>query len=76
MTSDKALSNDGLERGLDTHELLDRLAERLRAESDTDLPHAFFLDQLRTKLTTREPAANRNSDLQSSACFDAWAHTI
>ena len=59
---------------------LDRFAETIRAESGVDLPHAYFLEEARLRLSGKatRPAADhhtRPEQFQSSACFDAWAHT-
>ncbi|OJU06397.1 hypothetical protein DEM27_04175 [Metarhizobium album] len=72
-------------RHLDTPEFIDRLAEKLRHSSGIDLPHAYFVEQVKLKLAgspafdaslgeAAPEAANKPlPDYQSSACFTAWA---
>lgn len=38
------------ERSLGTAELIDRLAQELRASSDGDLPHSYFVEQAKLQL--------------------------
>lgn len=57
---------------------LDRLAESMRAESDVDLPHAYFIQEAQRRLAGGpvyhlSDKAIRSPPLHSSACFDAWA---
>ena len=59
-------------------DFLDRFAETMRAESGIDLPHAYFVEEARRRLAggTVYHLASRQTkpdQLQSSACFDAWA---
>ena len=59
-------------------DFLDRFAETMRAESGTDLPHAYFVAEARRRLAggTVHHLADHHAKperLQSSACFDAWA---
>lgn len=61
-----------------SNDLLDRFAESMRAESGIDLPHAYFVEEARRRLAggTIYHLASRQTkpdQLQSSACFDAWA---
>ncbi|MGX5664978.1 hypothetical protein G6N76_02895 [Rhizobium daejeonense] len=42
------------DRALEARELIDRLAEELRASSDVDLPHAYFVEQVKLGLASRE----------------------
>ncbi|TRL40124.1 hypothetical protein [Rhizobium straminoryzae] len=41
-------------RNLDTAEMIDRMAAELRARSDTDLPHSFYVAQVRGQLAGRK----------------------
>ena len=63
---------------LQSTDFLDRVAESMRAESSIDLPHAYFVEEARRRLAggTVYHLADRQTkpeQLQSSACFDAWA---
>lgn len=60
-------------RGQDSADFLDRMAERMRVESGGDLPRAYYLDQLRRIANSVRPA-KKDEIMQSSACFDTWAH--
>ncbi|CAN7539629.1 hypothetical protein LJR030_005519 [Rhizobium sp. LjRoot30] len=83
--ADKGTTQDA-SRHLDTPEFIDRLAEKLRHSSGIDLPHAYFVEQVKLKLAgspafdaslgeAAPEAANKpSSDYQSSACFMAWAN--
>lgn len=67
-------------RLLASPELIDRLAADLRARSDTDLPHGFYVEQVRRQLTMQ---ANENTPAKGEAeprtgsahpsVFHAWA---
>lgn len=68
----------------DRPELIDRLAEKLRATSDVDLPHAYFVEQVRLGLAGRdladlaaanhvEGASRRPPPQASGSVFRAWA---
>ncbi|THF53770.1 hypothetical protein [Allorhizobium terrae] len=71
------------ERSLDTVELIDRMAHDLKASSDADLPHCYFVEQAKLRLAgvhTRERAANdtvktvsKNIVNGPSSVFYAWA---
>jgi hypothetical protein len=71
---------DAMNTGLDPQsaDFLDRFAESMRAESGTDLPHAYFVEEARRRLAGGKVhhLADRHTkpeQFQSSACFDAWA---
>jgi hypothetical protein len=71
---------DAVHTGLDPQspDFLDRFAETMRTGSGMDLPHAYFVEEARLKLSagTVHHLADRHTrpeQLQSSACFDAWA---
>ena len=71
---------DAVHTGLDPQspEFLDRFAETMRAGSGMDLPHAYFVEEARLKLSGGKvhhlaDPHTRPEQLQSSACFDAWA---
>lgn len=58
---------------------IDRLAEALRAESGVDLPRAYFVEEARRRLAGGPvydiSGSKPGTELQSSACFDAWARS-
>jgi hypothetical protein len=69
---------------LDTPEMIDRLAAEMRASSGADLPHAYFVEQVKLKLAGEKPGADRpandavlnakpGSAEHPSAIFHAWA---
>ena len=67
-------------RQLGTEEFIGRLAENLRQNSDSDLPRAFFIEQVKLQLAgqqsggAEEPATSTAANrYQSSDCFKAWA---
>ena len=67
-------------RLLATPELIDRLAAELRARSDADLPHAFYVAQVRRQLASQAneniPASSEPQRRAGSAhpsVFHAWA---
>ncbi|MHA7968467.1 hypothetical protein [Rhizobium sp. CAU 1783] len=72
------------ERVLNTPEFIDRLAEELRASSDVDLPHSYFVEQVRLGLADHDltdlAAANDVEGLSrkfppqaNGTVFRAWA---
>ncbi|MBB4063378.1 hypothetical protein [Gellertiella hungarica] len=76
-------SADG-SRLLGRAEMIDRLAHAMRLRSGLDLPHAYFVEQVKLQLagspafdkSLSEPetrAARRAATYQSAACFEAWA---
>lgn len=72
------------ERALGAPELIDRLAEELRASSDMDLPHSYFVEQVRLGLAGSanpdrmaanavEGSARNTRRTANAAVFRAWA---
>lgn len=72
------------ERVLNTPDFIDRLAEELRASSDVDLPHSYFVEQVRLGLAghdlTDVAAANdiegyraKHPQQANGTVFRAWA---
>lgn len=72
------------DRSLNAADLIDRLAEELRASSDVDLPHSYFVEQVKLTLAGRDmsnaDAANdavvavrKHAVHGGSAVFQAWA---
>ncbi len=72
------------DRALDAPELIDRLAEQLRATSGVDLPHAYFVEQVQLGLGGRdltdlaaandiEGASRRRPPQANGSVFRAWA---
>ncbi len=74
----------GTPRFLDRVEMIDRLAKAMRLKSGLDLPHAYFVEQVKLQLAG-SPAFDRSllgededrttptSSYQSADCFKAWA---
>jgi hypothetical protein len=68
---------------IETPEMIDRMAAELRARSDTDLPHSFYVEQVRRQLAgearTRSAAANDDGSIAARSgqahpsVFHAWA---
>ncbi|MDH4440416.1 MAG: hypothetical protein QE284_08515 [Rhizobium sp.] len=65
-------------------DLIDRLAENLRASSDVDLPHSYFVEQVRLGLAGAdltdhaaanaiETGAHRGKASATQSVFNAWA---
>ena len=72
------------DRALEAPQLIDRLAEELRASSDVDLPHSYFVEQVRLGLAGRDvtdhvvandqrSGAQRESRPNAKSVFHAWA---
>ncbi|MDQ0423201.1 hypothetical protein GVN24_23540 [Rhizobium sp. CRIBSB] len=72
------------DRAIEAPELIDRLAEQLRASSDVDLPHSYFVEQVRLGLAGKdladrvaandiESGAHRGKRTQPRSVFHAWA---
>ena len=64
-------------RQLGSKEFIDRLAEDLRQNSDIDLPHSYFVEQVKLQLagesradTAEDGPARR---YQTSDCYKSWA---
>lgn len=66
-------------RLLATPELINKLAADLRARSDTDLPHEFYVAQIRRQLAAQAneniatPEADRRTGSAHPSVFHAWA---
>jgi hypothetical protein len=66
-------------RPIDTPELLNRLAEALKAKSGSDLPLSCFVEQVKLQLAggrSPEELAHRTKGQDNRAptdCFRAWA---
>ncbi|HVK92718.1 MAG TPA: hypothetical protein VM468_15185 [Mycoplana sp.] len=74
MTNATAGVPSDAEHGLHSVEFLNRIAERMRIESGSDLPRDYFLQQVRRQIAaTGSPYPSKDEKYQSSACFDAWA---
>jgi hypothetical protein len=72
------------ERAIEAPELIDRLAEQLRQSSDVDLPHSYFVEQVRLGLAGKdladrlaandiESGAHRGKRQPARSVFHAWA---
>jgi hypothetical protein len=73
-------------RSIETPELIDRLAVEMRATGDRDLPHSFYVEQVKRKLAgTRsrtDPVAANDETAEppkaqvaasTSSVFQCWA---
>jgi hypothetical protein len=67
-------------RTIPTSKLIDRLAAEMRATGDRELPHSFYVEQVKRKLAN-EAAANddkvetsRVPAAATSSVFHCWAH--
>lgn len=67
-------------RAIETPEMIERLAQEMRARSSEELPHAFFVDQVKRQLSgikAEKSAANdRNSHMtvpERKSVFHYWA---
>lgn len=68
-------------RNIGSPELIDRLAREMQAREGADLPHAFYVEQIRRQLsgeslinTRQHPAdLNANTPATSSSVFQCWA---
>ncbi|WP_046632949.1 hypothetical protein [Neorhizobium galegae] len=73
-------SEDKDARSLDTAEMIDRLATEMRARTGGELPHSFYVDQVRRQLTGRSVALSAANDeaarvkgQEQASVFHAWA---
>lgn len=82
--SSRSVPTQQTAHSLDTPELIDRMAAEMRASSGSDLPHAYFVEQVKLKLAGQKtridkPAndavlkAKPGSPEHPSAIFHAWA---
>lgn len=64
-------------RSIDTPEFIDRLAGELRAKGDVDLPHSYYVEQVKLRLSGKvgfdAAAARAAPNYGGSDCFRAWA---
>ncbi|MBU2329308.1 MAG: hypothetical protein KJ755_18465 [Alphaproteobacteria bacterium] len=76
--------SESADRAMGAPQLIDRLAEELRASSDVDLPHSYFVEQVRLGLAGRDMAdrvvandvasgAHLGRKANAGAVFHAWA---
>ena len=76
--------SDPADRAMEAPQLIDRLAEELRASSDVDLPHSYFVEQVRLGLAGKdladrlaandiESGAHRGKRQPARSVFHAWA---
>lgn len=77
-------SHEDRQHVMDRKELIDRLAISMRLKSGLDLPHGYFVEQVKLQLagspafdrSLAEPESQpgKNAAIyQSAACFQAWA---
>ncbi len=81
----KPMAENASERArlMDRPELVERLAKELRLRGDPDLPHEFYVEQVRRQLAGRSGLSGaaarehvlgtRKMPLQSASVFRAWA---
>lgn len=50
------------ERGADASGLIERLASEMRAASKTDLPHSYFVEQVKLQLAGLDPDDRNDAD--------------
>jgi hypothetical protein len=67
-------------RSLDTPEMIDRLATEMRARSGGELPHAFYVEQVRRQLAGKLVQTSAANDEKAqeiapeqTSVFHAWA---
>ncbi|WP_137130341.1 hypothetical protein [Rhizobium sp. FY34] len=70
-------------RIIESPELIDRMAAELRARSDTDLPHSFYVEQIRRQLAGQaiaaqavandDPMQTKRAGQAHPSVFHAWA---
>ncbi len=63
-------------RSLDTADMIDRLATEMRARTGGELPHAFYVDQVRRQLAGKSVANDetaREKGQEQASVFHAWA---
>jgi len=68
---------------LETSELIERLATEMRAASNTDLPHAYFVEQVKLQLAGLDPNDRNDADIVrhsakvvtagTTSVFHSWA---
>ncbi|MQB10550.1 hypothetical protein DXT96_11900 [Agrobacterium sp. ICMP 6402] len=75
-------SPEEAQHSIDTPELIDRLAAEMRATGDRELPHSFYVEQVKRTLagqTTARRAANDEMPrtkipaASTSSVFQCWA---
>lgn len=73
-------SEDKDARSLDTADMIDRLATEMRARTGGELPHAFYVDQVRRQLAGKSVAMSAANDetarekrQEQASVFHAWA---
>lgn len=68
-------------RSIGSPELIERLAREMQAREGADLPHAFYVEQIRRQLSGEPPinVTNKPSDMNAttpaatSSVFQCWA---
>lgn len=70
------------ERSTATPELIDRLAAEMRATGDRELPHSFYVAQVKRRLANEAAAKSdrvkigrRMPPAATSSVFQYWAHS-
>ncbi|CVI61223.1 MULTISPECIES: hypothetical protein [Agrobacterium] len=69
-------------QSIDTPELIDRLAAEMRATGDRELPHSFYVEQVKRSLAGQKTARRADNDEMprtkipaagTSSVFQCWA---
>ncbi|WP_117193651.1 hypothetical protein [Rhizobium terrae] len=67
-------------RSLDTPEMLDRLATEMRARTAGELPHSFYVEQVKRQLAGKQVHTSAANDeparmrvVEQPSVFHAWA---
>lgn len=73
-------SEDKDARSIDTIEMIDRLATEMRARTGGELPHSFYVDQVKRQLAGKSVAVSAANDepaqgkpAEQASVFHAWA---
>ncbi|MGF0538747.1 hypothetical protein ACQQ2Q_12180 [Agrobacterium sp. ES01] len=81
---DRIISVSGTDRAMNAPEVIDRLAEQLRASGDMDLPHSYYVEEVKLRLAGRdlrdratandaERIIRRETRASTSSVFHSWA---
>lgn len=66
-------------RTIPSQELIDRLAAEMRATGDRELPHSFYVEQVKRKLANADAANDDRVEIRNvpaaatSSVFHCWA---
>lgn len=71
--------SDFASRPLNTPEFIDRLATELHSHGDPDLPHSYYVEQVKLRLAGQDASSveaettKSQAPYETSDCFRAWA---